>query len=329
MNRIDNKPVDRRRRLVNAAEVSGTNCLGSNPLTVAVPSIPSPSSNWDDRLTTPEEIELSGSTRRRQHQQQQRSILLIPARATSSDYDDDEDEEDSSFFSEDLNDGTPLLLGTDGEDAADFEDGEQILVEMEEDEEDIDFDDDDCKNQKYRNNKPLRIFRFARLKSISKRKEEEIDVEQYMAKREMTKQQEHWNAYTMVPSPLYCLYFLLAGLWVKEQYVEQARNDLQSAAGGATDFIDDSYSSYCLNMQREGSDGTTSSSLWISFLMRFTSLPAVPPLPVVAAAMAIVVHAPFSFIYHYKYAHSLPPGLARTTHWSRRMDQAMIHTGKC
>lgn len=54
-------------------------------------------------------------------------------------------------------------------------------------------------------------------------------------------------------------------------------------------------------------------------------LHTLPPLPPLAAAIGILCHAPFSMIYHWKYAHRLPPGLARTTHWSRRMDQAMIH----
>jgi len=155
----------------------------------------------------------------------------------------------------------------------------------------------------------------------------EVDVEQYMAKREMTKTQELWNAYTMIPSPLYCLYFMLAGLWVSPDLVLEAADNLRRqsvfermsiASGGFTGLANDVVgdANGCLN---------NNDTAWSAFLYRYTSMPALPPLPVVAVAVGIVSHAPFSFLYHYKYAHALPAGLARTTHWSRRMDHTMIH----
>jgi hypothetical protein len=49
-------------------------------------------------------------------------------------------------------------------------------------------------------------------------------------------------------------------------------------------------------------------------------MPALPPLPVVAVFMGIALHAPFSFLYHWQYAFQ-----HGAKHWSRRMDQAMIH----
>ena len=54
-------------------------------------------------------------------------------------------------------------------------------------------------------------------------------------------------------------------------------------------------------------------------------MPALPPLNIMAIFFGTLAHAPFSFIYHFKYARELPPGAARTTHWSRRIDHAMIH----
>lgn len=125
-----------------------------------------------------------------------------------------------------------------------------------------------------------------------------FDLQQYMAKREMTATQEKWNALTMIPSPLYCIYFLLAGRWLDPSLIQQAR------AEAAYHY--------------EPPQGCFAPQSW-------HHMPALPPLPVLAAAFGIIFHAPFSFLYHWKYAHSLPPGAARTTHWSRRMDQAMIH----
>jgi hypothetical protein len=117
------------------------------------------------------------------------------------------------------------------------------------------------------------------------RKPGEQDVHSYMASREMTPQQELWNALTMLPSPLFCIYYILAGNWI-------------------------SYS-------REGDfgeeDECTHSPIYYC------------PLPVIFVVLAICLHAPFSFLYHYKYASALPVGLGRTDHWSRRLDQAMIH----
>jgi hypothetical protein len=61
--------------------------------------------------------------------------------------------------------------------------------------------------------------------------------------------------------------------------------------------------------------------------MDSTELPhlmAVPPLPVVAAAVGTRVHSPVSIIYHWFYATSIEP-YYRVKHWSRRLDHAFIH----
>mmetsp|Transcript_25976 Transcript_25976/g.38384 ORF Transcript_25976/g.38384 Transcript_25976/m.38384 type:complete len:266 (+) Transcript_25976:98-895(+) len=120
-------------------------------------------------------------------------------------------------------------------------------------------------------------------------------VHKYMASREMTVTQERWNALTVAPNPFFCFYYILAGHWVSQE----AKSDIRVMEG-----FDESQ---CIESQ------------W------FPSCTAMPPPAVLAIMVAIVVHAPFSFLYHWKYAHSVPPGLARTTHWSRRMDHATIH----
>lgn len=127
-------------------------------------------------------------------------------------------------------------------------------------------------------------------------KNDKTKVDAYMASREMTEQQERWNALTMIPSPLYCIYYILAGKW------------LNDATAAQVDFPEEPFDeSACIQ------------STW------FPNFHAMPPLAVVFVALGIVIHAPFSFIYHWKYAHALPPGIARTDHVSRRLDQAMIH----
>lgn len=51
---------------------------------------------------------------------------------------------------------------------------------------------------------------------------------------------------------------------------------------------------------------------------------ALPPWPVLAGAIGIVVHAPFSIMYHWTYATKLHPR-NRIGHWSRRLDHSFIH----
>jgi hypothetical protein len=124
------------------------------------------------------------------------------------------------------------------------------------------------------------------------------DVHIYMTRREMTPLQERLNAITVIPGAFYCFLYLLSGAWLDPAAVDEARNSPE------------------FPMIRE--DRCVNSS-W------FPHLHALPPLPVIAAALGIICHAPFSFVYHWSYAHRLPAGFARTNHWSRRWDQAMIH----
>lgn len=136
-------------------------------------------------------------------------------------------------------------------------------------------------------------------KDKKKRSKKEFDVDQYMAKREMTPFQERMNAVTVMPGGFYCIMFVISGAWLSPMFVDEYGKSPAAAAP-----FDETQ---CLRWS------------WMPHLH------AAPPLPLVAAALGIVAHAPFSFIYHWKFAHRLPAGLPRTNHWSRRMDQAMIH----
>lgn len=122
-------------------------------------------------------------------------------------------------------------------------------------------------------------------------------AEKYLSLREMTPLQERMNAVTIAPNPIYCAYFILAGHWISQELMEEYRDQVKLS-------VDESQ---CIQ------------SSW------FPALSAVPPATVIAVFIAITVHAPFSFLYHWKYAIELSP-LQRSSHWSRRMDHSMIHT---
>jgi hypothetical protein len=150
-----------------------------------------------------------------------------------------------------------------------------------------------------------------------------VDVESYMARREMTKTQERWNALTMLPYPAYCLYFCLSAQWF-----EPLENEEESYYGllAQRQFVDDvdrssSSSAFYWSLwttDEHGCLSSTSSSTW------WHSMPCLPPFPVVAVAVGVSLHAPFSFLYHWQYAHTMPP-VERSRHWSRRLDHAFIH----
>jgi hypothetical protein len=125
-----------------------------------------------------------------------------------------------------------------------------------------------------------------------------FDLEQYMMKREMTVTQEKWNALTVLPNAAYCLYFVLSAQWLSQWSVDSVVDQSALAEGMVGG---------CYN----------TSSFW-------HSMPALPPLPVLAVAIGICLHAPWSFLYHWTYAHSMS-ATQRSKHWSRRMDQSMIH----
>mmetsp|Transcript_3934 Transcript_3934/g.5691 ORF Transcript_3934/g.5691 Transcript_3934/m.5691 type:complete len:408 (+) Transcript_3934:308-1531(+) len=154
------------------------------------------------------------------------------------------------------------------------------------------------------------------------------DSHKFMSKREMTVTQEKWNALTMIPNPIFCAYYLLSGAWLTQEIIDNVRMKIETY-GEDYDTqsllsIDASKSSSfyslggLLHYALDDNDGCVRSS-W------FPNLYALPPLPMVVVFFAITLHAPFSMVYHWKYATTLPPGLPRLSHWSRRLDHAFIH----
>lgn len=192
-------------------------------------------------------------------------------------------------------------------------------------------------------------------------------VTTYMSSREMTPLQERWNALTMLPSLLFCIYFVLGGKWLTENDIEEAKQSLlqvehhdsvenvlmissyeedksnnthhfqlqqqQDSFNFFTDSPSDiwwpfdstsSVFSSALNSNEDGiffgiSHGCIHSTL-------FPNLHTIPPMPILAIALGILLHTPFSMVYHWFYAASpsLPPS-QKINHLSRRLDQAFIH----
>mmetsp|Transcript_18992 Transcript_18992/g.40845 ORF Transcript_18992/g.40845 Transcript_18992/m.40845 type:complete len:469 (+) Transcript_18992:351-1757(+) len=194
---------------------------------------------------------------------------------------------------------------------------------------------------------------YRKLKSLRESlKIKPLDVEQYAARRKMTKNQEKWNALTMIPPSLYCLYFLVSQAWIQTNLVVQAQReyeeysshrpparlfarmsntfgsnsnnnsdsngfetlDIPGVAGVVNRWVGDSHSGCLANPESSSSISSSHHWGWV----------AIPPLTVLALILGTCLHMPFSFIYHWTFAHKLH-GKARINHWSRRMDQAMIH----
>ena len=146
-------------------------------------------------------------------------------------------------------------------------------------------------------------------------KEDKFDAEEFLDKRVMTSNQERFNAITMIPGMIYSLYFILAGCWIK------AGDDYHNGSP-----FHQSENSVWSDMAREvfGSENGWRDRFGCIHSSSFPHLTALPPLPVVAAAVGILVHSPFSMMYHWKAASSIEPSY-RVKHWSRRLDHAFIH----
>ena len=145
----------------------------------------------------------------------------------------------------------------------------------------------------------------------------QLDVGEYMKRRQMTQLQETYNALTMIPPPLYCLYYILARMW-------EFDNDNSMFLGiiptTTTTKHNAEYSQeHWMSPEEESKNlWNLANETWTWCYDSFASAPTV----VLCLALAFWIHAPCSFLYHYRYA--LSHG---THHWSRRLDQSMIHVG--
>jgi len=150
----------------------------------------------------------------------------------------------------------------------------------------------------------------------------------FMSKREMTSTQEIWNMLTMIPNPLFCGYFLLSGAWLSQSMIDDVRAKMEN------DGVDYS-ATMSLSSVTPGESQSSSSFYGFGTLLDdnngcvqsswFPNLHALPPLPIVMVFIAVAIHAPFAMWYHWNCAMTLPQGLPRLTHLSRRLDNSFIH----
>lgn len=152
----------------------------------------------------------------------------------------------------------------------------------------------------------------------------EVELEKRARERQMTCAQEVFNALTMLAPVLYALYFMLMGKWITEKDLEHAKqglvriyNDINTHADNKAFFSDGHEPQYFPQFFDEQKHCFTSSP--------FPHVYALPPLPTLFMFLGFFFHAPCSIYYHLLCAFKLPSGPKRMTHWSRRLDQAMIH----
>mmetsp|Transcript_8656 Transcript_8656/g.18488 ORF Transcript_8656/g.18488 Transcript_8656/m.18488 type:complete len:419 (-) Transcript_8656:157-1413(-) len=149
-----------------------------------------------------------------------------------------------------------------------------------------------------------------------------FDAQAYLDKRVMTPMQERANALTILPNMFYCMYFVLAGSWLTSEALENTRQSVGDELGIENSMEQDGWADMAQDVFGHQNDFLN--HMGCINIPMLPKLYALPPLPVVAGAVGIVAHAPFSFIYHWFYATKLHPS-KRVEHWSRRLDHAFIH----
>jgi len=135
-----------------------------------------------------------------------------------------------------------------------------------------------------------------------------IEAEKRAKSRQMNGTQEVWNAITMLATPACGLFFISSGLWVKEDFILQAKESLLGETEDLLTFVP----------YFEG-EGRCINSPY------FSKMYAMPPLATISIVLGYLFHAPCSIYYHLLCAFKLPPGKKRLDHWSRRLDQSMIY----
>jgi len=116
----------------------------------------------------------------------------------------------------------------------------------------------------------------------------------------MNAKQEVMNALTMLPPVIYCLFYLFTCAWLTPSDIEATKKS----------FING-------NTQVNGCYPLGSSL--------FSKLYSWPPDTVLSICIGSLICSACSFNYHLMCAFVLPPGISRIYHWSRRLDQSMIH----
>jgi hypothetical protein len=152
------------------------------------------------------------------------------------------------------------------------------------------------------------VLTFERVRDKGKEKQESsssfssIDPKK-CEERFMTRNQEIWNAITMLFTPLFGLYFIFSGNWITEENLVKVN---ESLLGNKPDFL-------------VGVEDKCISSAY------FPNLHALPPWTTISVVIGFMLHSPCSIYFHLMCAFKLHTWQERLNHWSRRLDQAMIH----
>lgn len=133
---------------------------------------------------------------------------------------------------------------------------------------------------------------------ISPNKQDD-DPYDFSGKRAMTTFQEKINAFTILLSPLCCLCAIMSGNWISDATLG------------------------LVGMERDASFCISCNGLFA--IDRFFFLKNLLPLPMLVVLVGAILHAPFSFCYHWCCATCLAPGHERIDHVSRRLDNILIH----
>ena len=144
-------------------------------------------------------------------------------------------------------------------------------------------------------------------------KDEETQSKENARNREMTSIQELWNAITMIPYPLFFILMIVTGSWLSEDDIHSMQQVMIS-----------DQSSVAFNMTQHIVMPVFEDTTCIQSVL-FPRFHALPPAPVLFAALGTIAHTPCSILYHILCAWYIPSGPKRIDHWSRRLDQAMIH----
>jgi len=126
--------------------------------------------------------------------------------------------------------------------------------------------------------------------------------------RHMTTNQEFWNGITMILPLLICLYYILSGKWLPDADIRAMEEAMDS-----------------ISVDYKNNESDLADEIGCIRSHMFPRLHALPPIATMSIVIGFFVHSPFALVYHFICAFKLPPGLIRFDHWSRRLDQAMIH----
>ena len=137
-------------------------------------------------------------------------------------------------------------------------------------------------------------------------------------KRHMSQNQEIWNALTMIFPTGIGIYYLLSSGFISEDAILRAEEAPRVQNLHTMNTIFGATSTGSVHQEHQGISSPY-----------FPSLHALPPIATISVALGYMLHSPCSMFYHYLCAYKLDTAPRRMDHWSRRLDQSIIHFLGC